>query len=124
MAVLRIVDPIYVPVKNLEHARRWYCEKLGCHAYPEEQGEPGTVTFWLGNECGSLIIGLPDDKVPATTEPDPAVPTIFTDNIKKAHDLLEARGVVVGPIQNDRQGTHYFEFRDADENLLEVSQEP
>jgi hypothetical protein len=91
---------------------------------PGARDEPGTVAFQLGSDAGILIIALPDDKVPGTIEPVPAVPTIFTDNIKQARGLLESRGVAVGPIRNDRQGTHYFEFRDADENLLEVSEEP
>jgi catechol 2,3-dioxygenase-like lactoylglutathione lyase family enzyme len=122
--VFRIDDPIFIPVKDLERARLWYREKLGCRDLPFLQTEPGTVTFWLENDCGILRIFLPDPKVPGTREPDPYVGMISTHNIKKAHRLLESRGVVVGPIRNDRQGTHYFEFHDADENLLEISEEP
>jgi len=33
-------------------------------------------------------------------------------------------GVDVAEIQQDRQGTHYFEMRDLEGNVIEVSEEP
>jgi len=35
-----------------------------------------------------------------------------------------SRGVNVGEIQEDRQGTHYFEMRDLEGSVIEVSEEP
>jgi predicted enzyme related to lactoylglutathione lyase len=35
-------------------------------------------------------------------------------------DVLAARGVNVGTIERDRQGTRYFEIRDPEGNEIEV----
>ena len=124
MAIFRIVDPIYIPVRDLEKSTRWYGEKLDCHEMKGIKNEPGTIIFQTDPEEGTLIIGLPDDKNPASFEASPAVPTLFTDHIEKAHSLLNSRGVAPGAVQRDRQGTRYFEIRDLDGNLLEISEEP
>jgi hypothetical protein len=34
------------------------------------------------------------------------------------------RGVNVGPIETDRQGTRYFAMQDLEGNAIEVSEEP
>jgi len=49
---------------------------------------------------------------------------IYASNVKKAREVLGSRGVNVGDIQEDRQGTHYFQMRDLEGNLIEVSEEP
>jgi hypothetical protein len=49
---------------------------------------------------------------------------LYTSNIKKAKELLSARGVSAGEIQQDAQGTHYFELRDLEGNAIEVTEEP
>jgi catechol 2,3-dioxygenase-like lactoylglutathione lyase family enzyme len=117
MTLFNIDDPMFVTVKDLERARRWYCEKLDCQAFPGYKNEPGEIILQLGN--GSLVIGLADPETAGSLEAGP-IDVISTHNIEKAHRLLESRGVVVGPIvRNDRTGAR-FEFRDADDNLLEI----
>jgi hypothetical protein len=49
---------------------------------------------------------------------------LYASNIKKAREVLGSRRVNVGEIQQDRQGTHYFEMRDLEGNVIEVSEEP
>jgi len=49
---------------------------------------------------------------------------LYASDVKKAREVLSSRGVNVGDIQEDRQGTHYFEMRDLEGNLIEVSEEP
>jgi hypothetical protein len=44
--------------------------------------------------------------------------------IKKAREVLSSRGVNVGDVQEDRQGTQYFQMRDLEGNLIEVAEEP
>src|SRR5947207_14138467 len=39
-------------------------------------------------------------------------------------DFLVSRGVNVGDIQQDGQGTHFFEMRDLEGNVIEISEEP
>jgi hypothetical protein len=47
-----------------------------------------------------------------------------TPNVKKAREFPIARGVNVSEIQEDRQGTHFFEMRDLEGNVIEISEEP
>ena len=51
-------------------------------------------------------------------------PMLYASKIGKAREVLASRGVNVGEIQEDRQGTHYFEMRDLEGNVIEVSEEP
>ncbi len=39
-------------------------------------------------------------------------PIFFTKKIGKMRDIMAARGVKVGTIERDRQGTRYFQVRD------------
>jgi hypothetical protein len=55
---------------------------------------------------------------------DGTTPMLYASNIGKAREVLGSRGVYVGGIQQDRQGTHYFEMRDLEGNVIEVSEEP
>jgi hypothetical protein len=49
---------------------------------------------------------------------------LYTSKLKKAREFLISCGVNVGEIQQDRQGTHYFEMRDPEGNVVEISEEP
>jgi hypothetical protein len=55
---------------------------------------------------------------------DETTPMLYAANIKKAREVLGSSGVHVGEIQQDRQGTHYFEIRDLEGNVIELSEEP
>jgi len=48
---------------------------------------------------------------------------LYASNLKRAREFLISRGVNIGEIQQDRQGTHYFEVRDLEGTNLEVSEE-
>jgi hypothetical protein len=37
---------------------------------------------------------------------------------------LTANGVSAGPVQQDRQGTSFFDFLDSEGNTIEVSERP
>ena len=49
---------------------------------------------------------------------------LYTSKADKARGALSSRGVIVGEIKGDRQGTHFFEMRDLEDNGIEVSEEP
>ena len=51
-------------------------------------------------------------------------PMLYASNIAKAREALGSRGVNVGEIQENRQGTHSFEMQDLEGNVIEVSEEP
>jgi hypothetical protein len=55
---------------------------------------------------------------------DGTTPMLYASNIRKAREVLGSWGVNVGEMQEDRQGTHYFEMRDVEGNVIEVSEEP
>jgi hypothetical protein len=46
-----------------------------------------------------------------------------SSDLKKAREFLISRGVNVTEMQQDRQGTHYFEMRDLEGNVIEVTEE-
>ena len=54
---------------------------------------------------------------------DGTAPILYAANIRKAREVLGSRGENVGEIQ-DRQGTCYFEMRDLEGSMIEVSEEP
>jgi catechol 2,3-dioxygenase-like lactoylglutathione lyase family enzyme len=124
--IMRIPGSIYLPVRNLDAASEWYRDKLGCQDVPPyEEDEPGTTAaLALEKESGVLTLGLIDPQRPGTGVAEPSVPTLYAHNINKAREWLVSRGAAAGPLQRDQQRTQYFELRDLDGNLLEVSEEP
>ena len=55
---------------------------------------------------------------------DDETPMLYTSRTEKAREFLIARGVSVGEIQQDRQGTRFFEMRDLEGNVIEITEEP
>jgi hypothetical protein len=49
---------------------------------------------------------------------------LYTRKIERVRDVLTARGVGVSEVRKDYQGTRYFEIRDIEGNLVEISEEP
>lgn len=49
---------------------------------------------------------------------------LFSSNLKKAREHLLSRGVMASEVQQDSQGTHFFEVRDIEGNAIEISEEP
>lgn len=124
--IMRIPGSIFLPVRNLDAASEWYRDKMGCHdVAPYEKDEPGaTAALALEKESGVLTLGVIDPRKPGTDVAEPSVPTLYAGNINKAREWLVSRGVAASPVARDQQRTQYFEFRDLDGNLLEVSEEP
>jgi hypothetical protein len=55
--------------------------------------------------------------------PSPVAIAMFCDKLKKAHEHLSSRGVLVGPIQ-DGGDIQFFEIRDTEGHLIEICKEP
>jgi hypothetical protein len=53
----------------------------------------------------------------------PVATVIFCDKLKKAHEHLSSRGVLIGPIQ-DGDDMQFFELRDTEGHLIEICKEP
>lgn len=102
---------------DLEAAIAWW--RNAFDAAPDRTVEwdstPGAALILPGSE--QVGVGLY-----TSGEPSPTVPVIFTPNIQRAHAHLEKRGIAAGPIQGD--SPKYFEIRDCENNLIEISEEP
>ena len=120
MSLLTIADAFYIGVLDLAAATAWYIEKLGLQKVPVEMDDAeGCVALGFSKKDQTAICLGPRGK---PTEGTTAM--LYASNVKKAREVLGSRGVKVGEVQQDRQGTHYFEMRDLEGNLIEVSEEP
>jgi len=109
----------YVGVRDLASSVAWYVEKLGLREIEVEMDESeGCVALGFSNDEYIVALG------PAGKLTDELRPLLFTSNIKKAKDFLNSRGAGLGEIEQGAQGTHYFEIRDPEGNVIEVSEEP
>lgn len=118
MSSLRISGSIYIGVRNLDAALAWYKEKLDLRKSPEPVDEEiGDAALVSANGDIFIAFGAPS---PANVE----TRMFFVRDTKKVREWLAARGVNVGPLQTDRQGTHYFEMRDLEDNMIEFCEEP
>ena len=110
---------VRVLVRDIDSVSPWYIEKLGLRKLAESPwGESGVATFRFKEDGNSVVLttraGLGTGKTPM----------LFTKKIGRIRDVLVARGVKVGAIEQDRQGIHYFQIRDPEGNLIEVIEEP
>ena len=117
-------DPGYVRVRQFESAIAWYEEKLGFKCVETDQQEGSGYRYALlcfsDEESGSGMV-LEENGGPGSSAGK--IPIMFTNRLEKAHELLESRGVAVGPVRDDGGGSRYFEFRDCDANAVEVCSE-
>jgi hypothetical protein len=79
----------------------------------------------IGEEVGDVALVAANIFVTlgAPKEANIETPILYVSSVQKARERLAARGVNVGPIQKDRQGTHYFEMRDLENNMIEFCEE-
>ncbi len=119
MSVLTIADSFYIGVLDLAAATAWYSEKLGLQKVPLKMDDAeGCVTLGFSkSDQTSITLG---PRVPT----DGRTQMLYASKASKARDALSSRGVIVGEIKMDRQGTHFFEMRDLEDNGIEVSEEP
>ena len=120
MSLLWVADSFYVGSRDVVAATSWYMEKFGLKKTDVELDEgEGCVGLIFPKELPTpIVIG------PRTSRADAATRMLYTGDIEKARKLLGSRAVSMGPIQTDRQGTHYFAVQDLDGNAIEISEEP
>ena len=106
---------VHIPVENLEYVSPWYTEKLGLRrmtSVPDYE-EAGAVGYKF-NEDGMPVILISRDKVRTQR-----TPIFYAKKIEKTRDILRSRGIEVGSIVRDRQGTRFFEIHDPEGNAIE-----
>ena len=109
----------YIVVRDMDSIAQWYVDKLGLRrAVGTSSPESGAATYRFKEDGKSIILIT---KVSYRTE-KPLM--LFTKKIGKMKGILSARGVNVGTIEQDRQGTRYFEIHDPEGNAIEVVEEP
>ena len=106
-------------VTDVSGAAAWYKEKFGVKAVNVELDD--------GDDC--LALGFDDESClfvigPKGKSSGELTARLFTSRLNKARDYLLARGVFVGELQQDAQGTRFFGTRDLEGNPIEISEEP
>jgi catechol 2,3-dioxygenase-like lactoylglutathione lyase family enzyme len=108
----------YIGVVDITAATAWYIDKLGLRRIEVEQDDcEDCVALGFSKDDYAVCLG------PAGRPTDELTPMFNSSNLKKAREFLLARGVNVTDIQKDRQATKYFEMRDLEGNVIEVSEE-
>jgi len=109
----------YIGVRDLPSATARYIEKLGLRKVQVEldNGE-NCIALGFSKEQEAVVLG------PVGGSSGESGPLLYTGHVKKAQEFLASRGVQVGEIQQDRQGTHFFEMHDLEGNVIEVSEMP
>jgi catechol 2,3-dioxygenase-like lactoylglutathione lyase family enzyme len=117
--LLNRTGAIFVPVRDIEKARVWYCGILGI---PVESAEIMNGHLCpLPMEGGGIIL----DTMPGWGGKEPGGPPTFqtpafmflTNDLVASYAFMEEHGAeIVTEIEND----HWFAFRDPDGNLLMV----
>jgi catechol 2,3-dioxygenase-like lactoylglutathione lyase family enzyme len=109
----------YVGVRDLASSVTWYTEKLGLRQIDVEMDDSeGCVALGFSNDEYIIALG------PTGKPTDELRPLLFTPNIKKAREYLTSKGTSIGEIERDAQGTQFFEIRDPEGNVLEITEEP
>jgi len=119
MSLLSGAAANYIPVADIAAATAWYVEKLGLRKVNVEldDGEDSVALGFSKDDC-AVCLG------PVGRSSEEFTHMLNSSNLKKAREFLISRGVNVSEIQQDRQGTHYFEMRDLEGNVIEISEEP
>ena len=109
----------YMPVSDMEGATAWYREKF--------DGKPLNIELDDGEDC--VALGFDQERClfvlgPQGKTSEEFTARLFTSSLNKSREYLISRGVSVDEIQQDAQGTSFFQARDLDGNSIEVSEEP
>jgi hypothetical protein len=115
------VGSIFIPVRDIERSREWYCQLLGLpadceimngHLCPLPMEGTGlildTMPMWGGKEPG----GAPNLKTPAFM--------LLTSDLQASYDFAKENNVT---LVTDIQYDHLFVIKDPDENMLMVARE-
>jgi catechol 2,3-dioxygenase-like lactoylglutathione lyase family enzyme len=114
--LLHIPGHTYVEVANPSATATWYVEKLGLRRLaPSENSDPKTISLKFSYDATEEMRLGPHDSLSLG-----GTVILYSRRLKRTREVLRGRGIDVGPIQFDRQGTSYFEFHDPEGNTVEV----
>jgi catechol 2,3-dioxygenase-like lactoylglutathione lyase family enzyme len=110
--ILNQIGTVFIPVKNIEQARDWYCDILG-------QPANGEILFGhlyvIPMQGTSIVL---DSKIYAEDHVF-KVPVFHfnTSNIEEAYNFMRTKNV---NLTTEIEHNHWFNFKDPDGNLLMV----
>ena len=121
-------DSLVLTYTSVEAAKQRWIDTFGCKVekVPAEWDNPlasdVALKFPQDKEPTILLCARSEMEQAKLDPPSAVVSTIFCDNLKKAHERLSTRGILVGPVQ-DGGDTQYFEIRDIEGHLIQVCKE-
>ncbi|MCP3032194.1 VOC family protein [Halobacillus sp. A1] len=110
--ILNQIGTTFIPVKNIEQARDWYCDLLGV---PNDEEITAGHLYILPMQGTGIVL---DSKI-YSKEAIYKIPAFHFDttDIKAAYEYMRQKDVdIVSKIEHD----HWFTFKDPDGNLLMV----
>lgn len=112
--ILNVVGGIFIPVKDIENARDWYCDILGL---PTDGDIQFGHLYVLPMTGANIVL---DSKI-FSEESTFKVPAFHfnTNDIVTSYEFLKEKGVT---LTTDIQHNHYFNFKDPDGNHLMICQ--
>lgn len=112
--ILNEIGTVFIPVRNIETARDWYCDILGMSTEGEIQFGHIYVILMKGT---NLVL---DSKIFSETNIS-NVPLFHfnSENIKEAYQYMISKNV---EILTEINHGHYFNFKDPDGNTLMICQ--
>lgn len=122
-------DSVTLAYSDVESAKRWWIEAFGCKVarVPSDWDcpLPSDVALQLpGHDAPTILLNAKAEVEQAGCDrPSSLAFVIFCEKLKKGHEQLASRGVLVGPIQ-DGGDTQFFEMRDTEGNVIQVCKEP
>jgi hypothetical protein len=122
-------DLITLTYSDVEAAKRWWVETFDCKAMKAPPDWdcplPSDVALQLpGHSAPTILLSATADvKQAGYDRPKPPASVVFCEKLKKGHQQLASRGVLVGEIQ-DGGDTRFFEIRDTEGNVIQICKEP
>ncbi|MBB6453158.1 catechol 2,3-dioxygenase-like lactoylglutathione lyase family enzyme [Salirhabdus euzebyi] len=106
------IGTVFIPVRDIEKARDWYCDILGLQADGEIQFEHLYIIPMVGT---TIVL---DSKIYSEENIFKAPAFHFnTENIKEAYEFMQKKNV---ELTTSIEHNHYFNFKDPDGNHLMV----
>lgn len=122
-------DSLTLAYSDVESAKRWWTDAFGCKVAKAPSDWdcplPSDVALQLpGHDAPTILLNAKAEVEQAGYDrPSSSASVLFCEKLKKGHEQLASRGVLVGPIQ-DGGDTQFFEIRDTEGNVIQVCKEP
>jgi catechol 2,3-dioxygenase-like lactoylglutathione lyase family enzyme len=114
--IKREIGAVFLPVRDIEASRAWYCDLLGLEGIPDiEFGHICVIPMVDGS--GFVL----DSKGFVSPRDDKPAFHFNSNDLPAAHAYMQAKGVA---LEGEITDGIFFNFRDPDGNLLMVANVP